>query len=214
LTTRAARTRASQDATAYLLANRIFDAALPYFGRNTRMPLIYFRSRTPGRHPWIDMPGSAVAMAWPRGMVRDTAARQLGVVAYPYRRLPDVSQWKHDPLQRYAFRAGDLSRPSRRQRFADSLIHELAHTQQAALPLRDIRSHKLELEGGADAFTVLARNRIFANAGLGRPLQPYVTPYAALAADFLNKYGRGMALFGQFPHRGGKMLFPVAQVRG
>jgi hypothetical protein len=191
LVTRYQRRLASQDATAYDLANRIFNAALPSFGPQTRMPLVYWRSRTPGRRPLLDLetdPAVPLAEAEPGGRARDRVTRQLGVVAYPYQANP------FNPRARPA-----TSFPTgRKQQFADTLLHELAHTQQDPTGF----GNKFRIEGGADAFAALTRDYVARRLGWGpRATTPFRSGYGDLGAQFIHRFGPQQALRGQFPYR-------------
>jgi hypothetical protein len=183
LVTGAQRARASREASAYGLANRVFNAALPYFGQRTQMPLIYWRSRTPGGQ--IDLsqaPPGVQAEARSRGI---PGAGPSGLLAYPYQReMPG------------AF--GKL----RQQHFADVLLHELAHTQQAPPRRGTAAATPLRMEGGADLFAALARDAVARRIGLGpHALFPYSSGYVGLGKRYLSRFGPRAALRGQFPYR-------------
>jgi hypothetical protein len=199
LVTRGQRALASRDASAYDLTNRIFNAALPYFGPQTKMPLIYFRERTPGRRPRLDLeaePAVPIAEAFSR---HDPAGKPVGLIAYPY--LAD--QWKAGARrpQNYLTTPGRLGRV-RKQVFADILLHELAHTQQRSLP---VLASKLKVEGGADAFAALARDYIARRIGLGRQAPfPFTSGYGMLGQRYIRRFGGNQALFGQFGRRYGR----------
>jgi hypothetical protein len=196
LVTRGQRALASRDASAYDLANRVFDAARPYFGQRTPMPLVYFRSRTPGARPALDLnaePAVPIAEAWSR---HDPHGAPSGLVAYPYLFDPENVRVRR-PLN-YLSTPGRLGRV-RKQVFADILLHELAHTQQPAR-----YSSRLKVEGGADAFAQLARDYVARRVGLGRRAPfPYRSSYGTLGSRFVSRFGGNQALFGQFGRRYG-----------
>jgi hypothetical protein len=196
LVTRGQRAQASQDATAYALANRIFNAALPYFGQRTRMPLVYWRSRTPGRHPQLDLEREAAVPIAEALSRHDPGGEPTGLIAYPYLR----DQWKAGARrpQNYLTTPGRVGRV-RKQVFADILLHELAHTQQPTG-----YASKLKVEGGADAFAALARDYIARRIGLGRQAPfPFTSGYGMLGNQFISRFGGNQALFGQFGRRYG-----------
>jgi hypothetical protein len=190
LATRRQRALASADASRYDLANRIFNvAAKNWFGPRARMPLIYWRSRTPGGE--IDMQRAPVmntAQAWSKWQ-RGLGA-PVGRITYPTM----LDTWP-DAGNLPPFR---VPLATRRQHFMDILLHELAHTQQGAgYP------SKLAVEGGADAFTALARNQVAKELGFGPyAAMPFVAGYGHLFQRYLAKYGPQRALFGQFGQRG------------
>jgi hypothetical protein len=185
LTTVAQRRQASLEASRYALANRVFNAALPYFGPRTRMPLIYFRRRSPGGE--FDVPRRYAAQAFSRHEEGDG----LGMIAYPTGRDP----WLH---ARAPWRG--LPEPVKRQHFMDILLHELAHTQQDPTKIGN-REH-LWVEGGADAFAALARDAVARRMGLGQQAaMPFSPGYGPLFNQFLRRYGGGQALYGQFGRR-------------
>jgi hypothetical protein len=196
LVTGVQRAQASRDASAYGLANRVFNAALPYFGRKTPMPLMYWGPRTPG--------GQINLAQAPRGVVAEARSRGIpdaapsGMLAYPYREPTGPG----GPLPaNFLETPGQLGR-LRQQHFADILLHEMAHTQQTP-PLRGTpAASPMRMEGGADAFAVLARDAVARQLGLGpRALYPYSSGYVKLGTQFLNRLGPQQALYGQFPYR-------------
>jgi hypothetical protein len=192
LVTFAQRRRASRDASQYDLANRVFNAARPYLGQRTPMPLVYWRSRTPGGE--IDLEREAVvptAAAWSR---RLPPGRGVGMVAYPYQQDP----WgKAMPPYR------DAPARDRRQHFVDILLHELAHTQQdPAANARVPRLEHLRTEGGADAFAALSRDAVARRLGWGQQAaMPFAGGYGPLGPRFVRRFGPGQALYGQFGRR-------------
>jgi hypothetical protein len=196
LVTRGQRALASRDASAYDLTNRIFNAALPYFGLRARMPLVYFRERTPGARPALDLeaePTVPIAEAWSK---HDPHGAPTGMIAYPYLANPEDVRTRR-PLD-YLATPGRVGRV-RKQVFADILLHELAHTQQPAR-----YSSRLKVEGGADAFARLARDYVARRTGLGRRAPvPYLSSYGTLGNRFVSRFGGNQALFGQFGRRYG-----------
>lgn len=184
MNTSAQRTKASREASAYDLVNRIFNAILPNVGRNRVMPMVYF-GRTPGRHPVLDpeaAPVAPAAAAYP-ARYRGTGY-PTGVVSFPH--------------------GGNLAmdEPRTRQFFIDTLLHELAHTQQNPHQVRHFVHGRtpndfLRTEGGADAFAMLMRNRLAELLGFAAPPTPY-RGYGPLGRQFLARYGRDYALRGQF----------------
>jgi len=181
LATRAARAQASRQSTAYGLTNRVFNATLPYFGRRTQMPLVYFQPRSPGPRPMIDMrqaPPGMEASSWPRRI-----AGPSGLVVYPHG-------------ADYFF-----NRPAARQHFADVLTHEFAHTQQPPQIFRrnaPVPQQQLQIEGGADAFAQLVRSFVARKALGARPAMPYSSGYGNMGNQFIDRFGRNRALYGQF----------------
>ena len=189
-TTRAARARASREASQYDLTNRVFNAALPFFGSRTRMPLIYFRPRTPGGT--IDMtrePVMNTAEAYAKRV-----ARPSGMIAYP----TQSELWGREPPWR------GPGQQVMRQHFMDILLHELAHTQQ-----RPTGSH-LQIEGGADAFAALARDQVARRLGFGtQAAMPFMAYYGSLGPRFVNRYGADQALYGQFGQPAPTRILPL-----
>jgi hypothetical protein len=176
------RRQASRGASAYDLANRVFNAALPYFGRQTQMPLVYWQARTPGARPLVNMPQgprAPLAQTVPGGELTDPVARQTGVMAYP-----NVLRYRQTPLAR--------------QFFSDVFLHELAHTQQDPKLFLRQRYSPLTTEGAADAFAALARGPVARRAGFGPPPMPYRSGYGPLGQQYLQQFGPRRALSGQF----------------
>jgi hypothetical protein len=191
LTTRGQRALASADASRYDLANRVFNAARPYFGPNARMPLVYWRSQTPDR--FLDLQAEAavpIAEAYFKGSkAAPLTYRRSGVVAYPYRqeRWGMYPPYKPPPAR------------DQRQHFMDILLHELAHTQQRPpAGTGGPRAH-LQIEGGADAFAALSRDAVARRLGFGQMApMPFVSGYGDLGSRFVRRYGPAQALYGQF----------------
>jgi hypothetical protein len=143
------------------------------------------------------------AAAWPTAAAR--GARRAGTM---YRSQGEVN-----------FPLGDYwatGNPHMRQQFVDTIIHELAHTQQGNIlgvpefepgnPL--VQDRHLRVEGGADALALLARNRVAEALGMPMPAGPYwgyPGPWShgsgsggPLGQQFINRYGHDYALQGQF----------------
>jgi hypothetical protein len=185
LATFAQRRRASQSASAYDLANRVFNAARPYLGQRTPMPLVYWQARTPGARPLINMqqaPPGTLAQTVPGGELTDPVARQTGVMAFP---------------NALRFR----QTPPARQFFSDVFLHELAHTQQDPNLFRRQGYDPLLTEGAADAFAASARGPVARRAGFGPPPMPYRSGYGPLGQQYLQRFGPRQALYGQFGWR-------------
>jgi hypothetical protein len=194
LVTFAQRRRASRDASQYDLANRVFDAARPYFGQRTPMPLVYWRSQTPDR--FLDLqasPAEPTAEAYFKGAkAAPLTYRRSGVVAYPYQQDPWGMQPPYKPAPAQV----------RRQHFMDVLLHELAHTQQRPPARMGTLPEMTRIEGGADAFAALARNEVARRLGFGRQAaMPFVSGYGNLGSQFVRRYGPNQALYGQFGRR-------------
>jgi hypothetical protein len=189
LVTRRQRALASGDSSRYDLANRVFNATLPYFGPKARMPMIYWRPRTPGGE--IDMRAEPVmntAEAWSKYLPKLGAP--VGRIAYPTAH----DTWGREPPWK------GPGQQVLRQHFIDILLHELAHTQQSGR-----YPSKLQVEGGADAFAALTRDEVARRLNVdegGRAAMPFMGGYGMLGQHFVGKYGPQQALFGQFGQRG------------
>ncbi len=186
LATRGQRALASANASRYDLANRVFNAALPYFGSNAKMPLVYWQARTPGGE--INVPPRYAAEAIARF---EPGASGLGMVAFPTGRAWHRPQppWRADP-------------DWQRQSLIDVLLHELAHTQQRedvfSNDPRVSGSPHLRIEGGADAFAALARDAVARRMGQSRAPTPFSGGYGMLGSQFIDRFGGDQALYGQF----------------
>jgi hypothetical protein len=80
------------------------------------------------------------------------------------------------------------------------LLHELAHTQQVARLQQMAQLGErstLPVEGGADAFARLALPDVARALGQ-RQVAPYAPGYGALWQQYVERYGRPQALYGQF----------------
>jgi hypothetical protein len=153
------------------------------------MPLVYFRSHTPGGE--IDMRSEPVMNTAEAYSRHEPEGHRVGQVAYPTGLDPWLSPrapWRGLPER------------EKQQHFIDILLHELAHTQQDPTTWEGL-GH-LRVEGGADAFAALARDRVVRRMGLGRQAaMPFIGGYGQLGNQFIGRFGGGQALYGQFGRR-------------
>ena len=197
------RQLASDRSTAYDVTNQAFNALLAYFGPQAIMPMVYWGQGSYNKGQTLGSHGAAGEAYLAADKV---SGFPHGAVRIDLNNLYNLALGQHLlGNHKKAFRG---QAEGMKQGALDVLIHELAHTQQLEPELRRPISRmkndrNLQIEGGAEAFTRLARGRVAAKLGM-RPPNPLVSPgnYGTMANRFLNKYGANYALWRQFGQRG------------
>lgn len=192
LTTRRQRVIASKRSTAYDFTNRIFNLLLSYFGPHALMPMVRWgEGRVQYGTPLPSSGGGAYSKHSP--WAASPGRGDVGISLHQLRGLAMLNGLRPGTN---AYRRLERGLNVNRQGILDTLIHELAHTQQVG------DGDRVEIEGGADAFTDLVRADVFRALGMGGPVNPYWGYRQNYEWQFRNRHPRDYTLFGQFGQRG------------